>query len=127
MLLFRGSCSYILNMSSIPSPANDLYDQANASLAMGDLERAVQLYAEATQADASCFDAWQALGMTYVKLNRPKEAIEALLKATSLKPNDAMAYTSLSIAYARNNEITKAEEAAARARVVSWGGKAEML
>lgn len=112
-------------MSSLS--ANDFYDQASTALAMGDLETAAQLYEKSVSEDPSHFEAWQALGMIYVKLNEPTKAIEALLKAISLKPNDSMAYTSLSIAYARHSEITKAEEAAAKARVVSWGGKADRL
>jgi Flp pilus assembly protein TadD len=63
--------------------------------------------------------------MALTKLEKFPGAIEAGQKAPELRPNDQIAYTSLSIAYARNGQIKEAEAMAANARVVSRGGKAQ--
>jgi tetratricopeptide (TPR) repeat protein len=99
------------------------WDEGNSALALGDLETAVVCYRKAVEADPEYFDAWHALGMALMKLKRYPEAIEAGKVAVRLRPNDLMAYTSLSLAYVRNGDIKKAEEMGAKARILSWGGK----
>lgn len=98
-------------------------DEGNTCLACGDLEGAASFYRKAVETDPGYFDGWHALGMAMLKMERYPEAIEAMKTSLELRPNDQMAYTSLSIAYARNNQIKEAEEMAAKARILSWGGK----
>lgn len=109
------------------SLANDLLDEGNSALALGDLEEAVVCYRKAVEADPDFFEGWQALGMALVKVQRPAEAVEALKRAVALQPDDQMAWSSLSLAYARNHQIREAEEAGAKARVISWGGKVSRM
>ena len=45
------------------------------------------------------------------------------LMATTLKPNDLLAWTSLSQMYVSNKQIAEAEDAKGKARILSLGGK----
>jgi len=110
----------------MPTP-EELLDEGNSELALGEMERAVDCYRRAVEADAFYFDGWQALGMALVKTNRAAEAVEALKRAVALQPDDQMAWSSLSLAYARNHQIPEAEDAGAKARVISWGGKVSKM
>ena len=61
--------------------------------------------------------------MTLMKIGRFPEAIEAGKRATELRPNDQIAWTSLSLFYNRNGDIKEAEAAGTKAKILSWGGK----
>lgn len=102
---------------------DQIFDDANGDLAVGDLDKAVEKYRRCTQLDPEFFDGWHALGMALMKLGRFAEAIEAGTKATELRPNDQIAWTSLSLFYNRAGNIKEAEAAGAKAKVLSWGGK----
>lgn len=102
---------------------DELFDDGNSELAMGELEKAAEFYRQAIELDPLFFDGWHALGMVEMKMQHYPEAIEAGKRAVALKPNDQMAYTSLSLAYVRNGQIKEAEEMGAKARIISWGGK----
>ena len=101
----------------------ELFDDANGDLAVGDLEAAVEKYRECVATDPAFFDGWHALGMALMKLGRYGEAIAAGEKSVALRPNDQLGWSSLSLFYVRNNQIKEAEAAAAKSRILSWGGK----
>ncbi|HEY5894114.1 MAG TPA: tetratricopeptide repeat protein [Chthoniobacterales bacterium] len=101
----------------------EIFDDANSDLALGDLDAAVEKYRRCTELDPTFFDGWHALGMALMKVGRYPEAIEAGLKATELRPNDLLAWSSLSMFYVRNDQIKEAEAAGAKAKILSWGGK----
>lgn len=107
--------------------AEELWDQGNSEWALGEMERALECYRRAVKMDPGYFDGWQALGMALVKTNRAAEAVQALKRAVELRPDDQMAWSSLSLAYARNHQIPEAEDAGAKARVISWGGKVSKM
>jgi len=100
-----------------------IFDDANGDLAVGDLDSAVEKYRRCVEIEPDFFDGWHALGMALMKLGRFPEAIEAGRKATELRPNDQIAWTSLSLFYNRAGDIKQAEAAGAKAKVLSWGGK----
>jgi tetratricopeptide (TPR) repeat protein len=102
---------------------DELFEEAEGHVALGELDEASVSYRKATELDPQSFDAWHALGMVLMKLQRYPEAIEAGQRAVALKPNEQMGYTSLSLAYVRNGQIKEAEEMGAKARIISWGGK----
>jgi Flp pilus assembly protein TadD len=102
---------------------DDLFDDANGDLAIGDLEGAVAKYRRCVELDSDFFDGWHALGMALMKTGRLKEAIGAGLKATTLKPNDLLAWTALSQMYVQDGQIGEAEDAKGKARILSLGGK----
>lgn len=101
----------------------ELFDDANGDLAIGELESAAEKYGRCVELDSSFFDGWHALGMALMKLGHYPEAIAAGKRATELRPNDQIAWTSLSLFYNRNGEIKEAEAAGTKAKILSWGGK----
>jgi len=104
---------------------DDLFDDANGDLAVGDLESAVVKYQQCVDLDPDFFDGWHALAMALMKTDRIKEAIGAGLKATTLKPNDLLAWTALSQMYVQDQQIGEAEDAKGKARILSLGGKVD--
>ena len=111
------------NCFRMSADLDDLFDEANGDLALGELEAAVEKYRRCTELDPAFFDGWHALGMALMKLGRFPEAIEAGLKSVELHPNDQLGWSSLSLFYVRNNQIREAEAAGAKAKILSWGGK----
>jgi tetratricopeptide (TPR) repeat protein len=103
--------------------ADQIFDDANGDLAVGDLQSAVDKYRSCVQLDPNFFDGWHALGMALMKLGRFEEAIEAGKRAIELRPNDQIGWTSLSLFYNRAGDIKEAEAAGAKAKILSWGGK----
>ena len=102
---------------------DELFDDANGDLAIGELEAAVEKYRRCVELDPAFFDGWHALGMALMKIGRFPEAIKAGQKATELCPNDQIAWTSLSLFYNRNGDIKEAEAAGTKAKILGWGGK----
>lgn len=100
-----------------------LFDDANGDLAIGDLEAAVEKYRQCVELDSDFFDGWHALAMALMKTGRIKEAIGAGLQATTLRPNDLLAWTALSQMYVQDGQIGEAEDAKSKARILSLGGK----
>ena len=101
----------------------ETFDDGNAHLALGELYEAALDYRACVESDPTFFDGWHALGMALMKLGRYPEAIEAGLKTVALRPNDQLAWSSLSLFYVRNGQIKEAENAGAKARILGWGGK----
>jgi tetratricopeptide (TPR) repeat protein len=102
---------------------DDIFDDANGDLAIGELESAVEKYRQCVETDPDFFDGWHALGMALMKTGRFDEAIEAGKKAVELNPNDQIGWTSLSLFYNRAGNIKEAEAAGTKAKIISWGGK----
>jgi Flp pilus assembly protein TadD len=98
----------------------DLFDQAVDAVAEGDLERAVTLYHEALQIDPNYADAWEGKSMALADLERWSEAIHAAHRVVELVPEDQLPYTNLSRIYQRAGDVPKAEEWAAKGRVLEW-------
>lgn len=101
----------------------ELFDDANGDLALGELDTAAGKYRQCVEQDPAFADGWHALAMTLMKLGRHPEAIEAAVKNTELRPNDQLAWSTLSICYVKNGMIKEAESAGGKARILSWGGK----
>ena len=68
-------------MMSTEQTVDEIFDDANGDLAVGELENAVEKYQRCVQMDPDFFDGWHALGMALMKLGRFPEAIEAGKKA----------------------------------------------
>lgn len=105
------------------STRDDLFDDANGDLALGEISDAVEKYRQCVELDPEFFDGWQALGMALLKLDQVAEAIGAGMMATTLRPNDLLAWTGLSQMYVRDGQIAEAEDAKGKARILSLGGK----
>ncbi len=107
----------------MPETLQDLFDDANGHLAVGEMDEAVVLYRRCVALDPEFFDGWHALGMALLKTGQVKEAIGCGLQSVSLKPNDLLAWTSLSQMYVRDGNIPEAEAAKGNARILSLGGR----
>lgn len=105
------------------SEIDSVFDEANGHLAVGEIDEAIVLYRRCVGLDPDFFDGWHALGMALLKSSQVKEAIGCGLKAVTLKPNDLLAWTSLSQMYVRDGNIPEAEAAKGNARILSLGGK----
>jgi len=101
----------------------ELFDDANGDLAVGELESAAAKYRQCVEMDDGFFEGWHALGMALMKTGKYEEAIRAGLKCVEMEPNDQLAWSSLSLFYVRSGNIKEAEAAGAKARILSWGGK----
>lgn len=101
----------------------DTFDEASGHLAIGELEEATALYRKCVELDSTHFDSWHALSMVLLKTDHVKEALGASLQATSLQPNDLLAWTALSQIYVRLKDIPNAEAAKQNATILSLGGK----
>lgn len=101
----------------------NLFDDANGHLAVGEFDEAIVLYRRCVALDPAFFDGWHALGMALLKTGHVKEAIGCGLQSVSLQPNDLLAWTSLSQMYVRDGDIPEAEAAKGNARILSLGGK----
>lgn len=105
------------------SSAQDLLDEATGCVAVGDVAEAIPLLRRCVEIDATFFDGWHALGMALLRAGDVKEAIGAGMMATTLKPNDLLAWTSLSQMYVKDGQNAEAEDAKGKARILSLGGK----
>jgi tetratricopeptide (TPR) repeat protein len=110
-------------MSDHAEQVEALYDEASGHVALGELELAVPLYRQCVAIDPQHFESWHALGMSLLKTGETKEAIGAGLMATTLRPNDLLAWTALSQMYVKDHQIAEAEDAKGKARILSLGGK----
>ncbi len=108
---------------SVSAEVEELFDDANGDLALGELDTAVEKYRRCTELAPDFFDGWHALGMALMKTGRFAEAIEAGKKTVEMRPNDQLAWSSLSLFYVRANMVPEAEAAGAKARILGWGGK----
>jgi tetratricopeptide (TPR) repeat protein len=102
---------------------DELMDDGNTALAIGELEDAAKYFRQVVEQDPQFQDGWHALGMALYKLDRYEEAIEAGLHAARIDPNNQFVWSSLSLAYNANKQKVEAEAAGANARIISWGGK----
>ncbi len=101
----------------------ETFDEASGHLAIGELDKATVLYRKCVEQDPAHFDSWHALSMVLLKTDQLKEALGASLQATSLQPNDLLAWTALSQIYVRLHDIPNAEAAKANSRILSLGGR----
>jgi tetratricopeptide (TPR) repeat protein len=108
---------------AVSAEVEELFDDANGDLAIGELESAAGKYRRCVEMDGEYFEGWHALGMALMKIGQYEEAIQAGLRCVELKPNDQLAWSSLSLFYVRNGNIKEAEAAGGKARILSWGGK----
>jgi len=81
---------------------------------------AIAQYDQALALKPNWTDAMHALATSQSKLGNQELAIETVNKIIELEPEDAFAYTSLSIFLMRMGKIPEAEAAGAKARMVSW-------
>jgi len=102
---------------------DELMDEGNGALAVGELEESVKYFRQVVEQDAQFQDGWHALGMALYKLDRYEEAIAAGKRAAEIDPNNQFVWSSLSLDYNANKQKVGAEGGGAKAKIISWGGK----
>lgn len=95
-------------------------EKGNEALAVGDLTGAVAAYREAVAQDSGYFEAQHALALALYNMGAYQEATDEALRATVLRPEDPLVWTTLSLAYQKQGRISEAEQAALKARLYSW-------
>ncbi|MBW2280654.1 MAG: tetratricopeptide repeat protein [Deltaproteobacteria bacterium] len=101
-----------------------LYKDAFAAFARGDLDAAVEGYRRAVETDPGFALAWQGLAEVYGRQDRLDEAIEAIGKAIEADPAESLYHTGLSRFLQRQGKIPEAEAAAMEAQRVQSRGPA---
>jgi Flp pilus assembly protein TadD len=91
------------------------HNLAAIAYARRDLRRAESLERQALAIDGNYFEAWNTLGAIYVVEKRAAEAIQALNKATALKPTNGQAQYNLALALQASGDLNAAQAAADKA------------
>jgi len=99
---------------------DELYDRAVDAIADGDLEAAVAAYREALEIDPNFADGWEGLSMALTDLGRFDEAIAAAERVVEIMPDELLSYTNISRVYQKAGDVPKAEEWAAKGRMLDW-------
>ena len=102
------------------SDAKALYKEGLGHYGQQKYEDAIASYRAALEADPEFTDCLHALGMSQLNAGKLQDALETLLEVTKRAPNDPLAFTSLSMAYVRLEKIEEAEDAQAKARMLTW-------
>jgi Flp pilus assembly protein TadD len=97
----------------------EMYDEADRLKEQGDLEGAVAKLNELVGQDPKYALAHSALARYYTRMRRHDEAIRHALQVCQLEPNDSFSYTALSVTYQQAGRIQEAEDAKARAHMLS--------
>ena len=98
----------------------ELFDRAIDAVAEGDLEAAVTAYREALSVDPDYADALEGLSMALADLERFVEAIAAAVRVAELQPDEILSYTNVSRIYQKAGDVPRAEEWAAKGRMLDW-------
>ena len=100
--------------------AEELYDRAVDCVAEGDVEAAVAAYRQALDVAPDFADAWEGLSMALADLGRFDEAISAAERVVELVPDELLSYTNISRIHQKAGDVPKAEEWAAKGRMLDW-------
>lgn len=82
--------------------------------------KAIVEYEAALALSPEWTEAMHALATAHSKLGDQDKAIAIIERIIELEPNDAFAYTSLSIFLQRKGLVPEAEKASAKARMINW-------
>jgi tetratricopeptide (TPR) repeat protein len=100
--------------------AEEFYDRAVDCVAEGDVEAAVAAYRQALDMAPDFADAWEGLSMALADLGRFDEAIRAAERVVELVPDELLSYTNISRIHQKAGDVPKAEEWAAKGRMLDW-------
>jgi len=117
----RAVFRYICELTTEPNmpTSQELYDAADKLKDQGKLDEAAAKLKEIVAIDPKYALAHSALAVVLGRLQRHDEAIQHGLKVCELEPNDAFSFTALSVTYVRAGKIMEAEDAKAKAHMLS--------
>jgi len=107
------------SVAVVPS-ADEQYDRAVDCVAEGNLEAAEAAYRQALELDPEFADAWEGLSMVLADLGRFDAAIAAAERVVALRPEELLSYTNISRIYQKSGDVPRAEEWAAKGRMLDW-------
>jgi tetratricopeptide (TPR) repeat protein len=96
-----------------PTNANAAYELGELQRKAGELDRAVESFGAAVRSDPGFAEALVGLGRTLTSLNRGAEAVPVLERATTLDPDNDVAFYQLSQAYGAVGNATAQQTALA--------------
>ncbi len=96
------------------------FDDAMFAFSQADYAEAVRLLDEVLAEDAEHFDARLALGMAHYRLGDFPKAIAEGHKAETLRPQEQLVHTNLSLFYMKSGDKLTAEKHGLKARIASW-------
>jgi len=96
-----------------PTNANAAYELGELQRKAGELDRAVESFGAAVRSDPGFAEALVGLGRTLTALNRGAEAVPVLERATTLDPENDVAFYQLSQAYGAVGNTTAQQTALA--------------
>ena len=99
--------------------ADQIYDEATQLKGEGRLAEAVAKLEEALACDPNHILSHSALAVHLQKLGQPDKAISHAKRVVELDPNDPFSFTQLSVIFQRCGKIPEAEDAMARAHMLS--------
>ena len=97
--------------SSDANRADTLSTQARQAYGRGDPEESAKLLEQASALDPLDRQVWNNLGLMYLRLDRPAEAVAAIKKQLEVVPDHPQAWNSLGLAQQRLGHVTEAEAA----------------
>ena len=106
-------------MSSVPL-AERYVDLGVKAIDEDDVDKAIRYLNRALSLDPQSYLAYYNRGVANDLRDRLQDALADYERIIELEPNDAFAYTSLSIFLQRKGDVPGAEAAAAKARMISW-------
>ena len=109
----------LASVDAVPN-TDELFDRAVDCVAEGNLEAAEAAYREALELDPDFADAWEGLSMALADLGRFEDAIAAAERVVALRPDEQLSYTNISRIYQKSGDVPRAEEWAAKGRILDW-------
>ncbi len=98
----------------------DRYDDAMFDFSTGDYDSAIAKLGAILAEDLNHFDAELSLGMAYYRKGDYAQAIAEGHKAETLRPDEQLVHTNLSLFYMKAGDKTTAEHHGLKARIASW-------
>lgn len=95
-------------------------DEAMYAYSQADYQESIRLLEQILKAQPDQFEALTALSMAYCRLERFEEATRLGHQAESMRPNDPLVHTNLSLFYVKQGNKEKAEHHGLQAKIASW-------
>ena len=95
-------------------------DDAMFAYSQADYQESIRLLKQILEAQPEHFEALTALSMAYCRLERFEEATRLGHQAESMRPNDPLVHTNLSLFYVKQGNKEKAEHHGLQAKIASW-------
>lgn len=100
--------------------ADDLYRAGFAAFSRGDFGDAILQTTRALDVDPDHVGALRVLGMAHFRREEHAVALEVGRRLVEAAPKDILSYTTLSLFLQKNGFIQEAEDASAKAKVLTW-------